>query len=455
MNHFKPLILVVDDEIKSQEILIDILKYKGYSVQGVSTGQDALAFVETNEIDLVFLDLKLPDIDGTKVLDCIKQQSPLTPVVIISAYGDIPTAVRTTQLGATAFLEKPLDSREILTTVEKILGSSKSDRDGELKKDGLFQRYGMIGTSPPILKIYDTIDHAAPTDAAVLIEGETGTGKELVAKAIHNFSPRKGNPFVKVNCAAIPNDLIESELFGHKKGAFTGAMFDKKGKFQLADTGTLFLDEIADMNPLTQSKVLRAIQENEVETIGGDGPIKVSLRIIAASNKNLKEQVKSGYFREDLFFRLNVINMRLPTLKERREDIPYLLDHYLKKYCEDYNRRQKRLSHAALEILLNRDWPGNIRELVNVVQKIVILFDDDLIEERHLFSVFQQQEFEQNLSANLSLREAKENFEREYIYNKLIINKFSMQKTADELCIERTNLYRKIKQLGIKVPDAY
>ena len=328
MRNNKSVILVVDDEIKIQDIIIDILRYKGYHVEGVSTGNEALEFLGDHNVDLIFLDLKLPDIDGSELIHTIKLNSPLTPVVIISAYGDIPTAVKTTQLGAATFLEKPLDASAIIETVDVLLKHSEKIIKKENLKLEHESRFGMIGISPAITNVFGTIEKVASTNASVFIKGESGTGKELVAKAIHNQSSRKQERMVRVNCAAIPNDLIESELFGHKKGAFTGAMEDKKGRFELADKSTLFLDEIADINLLTQSKVLRVLQEKEFEPIGGTETIKTDMRVISATNKNLDREVAEGWFRQDLFFRLNVINIQIPPLKDRKEDIPYLVEHY-------------------------------------------------------------------------------------------------------------------------------
>ncbi|MBD3377471.1 response regulator [candidate division KSB1 bacterium] len=446
----KAMILVIDDEIKIQQLLIDMLNYKGYKVIGASNGQQAKKILNSENIDLVFLDLRLPDIDGTDLLLHIKQLDSLLPVIIISAYGDIPTAVKATQLGAADFLVKPLDAKQIFRAIEKEIKEHSKALGQKFKVKEFQSRYGLIGISDPMIRLYETIEKTAPTDAAVLIHGETGTGKELVAQAIHCLSHRRKGPFVRVNCSAIPTHLIESELFGHKKGAFTGAFADYKGKLAHAHGGTILLDEIGDMDPLNQAKVLRVLQSGEYEPVGSSTLKHVNIRIISATNKNLEYEIRKNRFRSDLYFRLNVIHIELLPLRERKDDIPHLFDYYLKYFCDEYHQKHKRFTPQAMEILLSREWKGNIRELKNVAEKLVVLGEAQVISLHELQAVLELQEIQTLDRGEMTLKEARDQFEKEFIFNKLISHNYNITATAQALGIERTNLYRKMHSLGIR-----
>jgi len=447
----RPVILVVDDEPKSLDILADILKHQGYKVLLAATGQQAIDTVAANPVDLILLDLRLPDIHGSVVLERIKKTHPLLPIVIISGHGTIPIAVNTTQKGAADFIEKPLDTDQVLDTINRVLTKSFAQQEATALSAKYQERYGMVGAGAKMRRVYEIIEKAAPTDASILIHGESGTGKELLAKAVHKSSPRSLGPYIKLNCAAIPVNLIESELFGYMKGAFTGALYNKEGKFFAAHGGTLFLDEIGDMDLSTQSKVLRALQEKEIQPVGSNETIPVDIRLIAATHKNLREEIKKETFRQDLFYRINVVSIEVPPLRERKEDIPLLVDHFLTNFCDEYNRKRKRVSPQAMEILLSRDWwENNVRELRNVIEKIVVLVDDELITPSVLQIVLEIQELEYSMDEPISLHEARERFERELIRNKLIANNWNISAASKMLGIERTNLHRKMKALGIK-----
>src|SRR3954470_8048519 len=376
----KARILVVDDEAEIRRSVRMILEYEGYDVQEASSGPEGLAMIERETLDLVFLDIKMPGLDGLEALQRIRQTNESLPVVIISGHGTVSTAVEATKAGAFDFIEKPLASERVLLTIRNALDQTRLADENRNLKRAVEVRHQMVGESPALRHVWDAIKRAAPTNATVLLLGESGVGKELVARSIHRNSLRNRERFVQVNCAAIPEELIESELFGHEKGSFTGATEKQIGKFEQADRGTIFLDEVGDMSPKTQAKVLRVLQEGEVERIGSARTIKVDVRVIAATNKNLEEEIEKGHFREDLYFRLSVIPIRVPPLRDRREDIPALVRHFAEFFSRENNVRQKRISAAALDALTRYRWRGNIRELRNTVERMIIMTGADTIE---------------------------------------------------------------------------
>ncbi|MFQ5790632.1 MAG: sigma-54-dependent transcriptional regulator, partial [Acidobacteriota bacterium] len=380
----KPRVLVVDDEASIRRTMRMTLEYEGFEMLEAATGADALRTVENERPDLVFLDIKMPGMDGLEVLGELKEKAGQVPVIIISGHGNVQTAVQATKLGAFDFIEKPLETERVLLAARNALRRKELEEEvGQLRLR--FERhYQMVGSSPAMEKVREAIRRSAPTNATVLISGESGTGKELVARAIHSNSNRARGPFVQVNCAAIPEDLIESELFGHEKGSFTGATSKQIGKFELAHRGTIFLDEIADMSPRTQAKVLRVLQEGEVERVGSSATKRVDVRVIAATNKKLDEEIERGRFREDLYFRLSVIPIRTPPLRERPEDIPVLVDHFTDSFSAEDSLRKKRFSPEAMERLKKYTWKGNIRELRNTVERLLIMAPGDVIEAEDL-----------------------------------------------------------------------
>jgi len=368
-------ILIIDDEVSIRRTLRDILENEGYGVDDAPDGMEGLKLVKANHYDAVLCDIKMPKMDGLEVLEKIQETNSDIPVVMISGHGNIDTAVDAIRKGAYDYISKPPDLNRLLVTIRNAFEKSNLVTETKILKKKVSKKYEMIGESGSIHKIHEMINRVAPTDARVLITGENGTGKELVAHALHEKSNRSNAPLIEVNCAAIPSELIESELFGHEKGAFTSAIRQKKGNFELADGGTLFLDEIGDMSLSAQSKVLRALQENKITRVGGDKEIKVNVRVIAATNKNLKKEIEEGRFREDLYHRLGVILIHVPSLNERKDDIPTLAKHFLQQVCEEYGMSQKEFAPDALKALQTINWTGNIRELRNVVERLVILCD--------------------------------------------------------------------------------
>lgn len=373
-------ILIIDDEASIRRALREILEYEDFDVDEAGDGKEGLEKAINNAYDLIFCDIKMPKMDGLEVLSALQNKKVDTPIVMISGHGNIETAVEAIKNGAFDFIEKPLDLNRILVTVRNAGDKQNLVEEKKILKKTV-QRYkgsSIIGETEEIVHIKEMIGKVGPSEARVLVTGENGTGKELVARSLHDNSPRKDEPFIEVNCAAIPSELIESELFGHEKGAFTSAIKQRKGKFELAKAGTLFLDEIGDMSPSAQAKVLRALQENVIQRVGGDKNIKVNPRIIAATNKNLREEIKEGNFREDLYHRLSVILIHVPTLNERKEDIPVLAEHFLTITCAEHGIPRKEFTSDALEALKNTLWTGNIRELRNVVERMVILCDNKI-----------------------------------------------------------------------------
>jgi two-component system nitrogen regulation response regulator NtrX len=455
----KETILVVDDEAGVRASLAGILGDEGYAVHAVESGEKALAALDGQRFDLVLLDVWLPGADGLEILRRLRERDAEVPVVVISGHGTIETAVKAVRLGAQDFVEKPLALEKTLLAVRNALRRRRLEAEVRVLKERLDGRYVMVGESPAIRRLRADIAQAAPTSGRALIFGENGTGKELVARAIHAQSHRAAGPFVEVNCAAIPEELIESELFGHARGAFTGALSTRKGKFELADGGTLFLDEIGDMSLKTQAKVLRALQEQRIEPVGGAGSVEVDVRVIAATNKHLEEEIRAGRFREDLFFRLNVIPFHVPPLRERREDIPLLARHFMETLSAEHGRRPRTIAPGALEVLAQMPWPGNVRELRNIVERLVIMTHAEVIEVSHLPASLLEaapvaaqappdgrSEERPDLG---TLSEAREEFERRYIQKKYQEAGGNMSRTAEALGVERSNLYRKMKAYGL------
>jgi two-component system nitrogen regulation response regulator NtrX len=366
-------ILVIDDERSIRNTLKDILGFEGYAVEVAENGLIGLEMVKGTDFDIILCDIKMPEMDGIEVLEKIIELKPETTVVMISGHGNIDTAVEAIKKGAFDFIVKPLDLNRLLITIRNAGDKTVLVKETKVLKQKINKRYEIIGQSPQIIKVLEMTDRVAPTEARVLITGANGTGKELIARRLHELSPRAEAPFIEVNCAAIPSELIESELFGHEKGAFTSAIKQRKGKFEQADGGTLFLDEIGDMSLSAQSKVLRALQENIITKVGSDTPVKVNVRVIAATNKDLADEIKNGNFREDLYHRLSVILINVPSLESRKEDIPLLASHFIEQICSEYGQPPKEIDQDAVLELQNRKWTGNIREFRNVIERLIIL----------------------------------------------------------------------------------
>ncbi len=456
----KARILVVDDEAEIRRSVRMILEYEGYDVQEASSGPEGIAIVEREPPDLVFLDIKMSGMDGLEALQKIRQSNESLPVVIISGHATVSTAVEATKLGAFDFIEKPLASERVLVTIRNALDQTRLQNENRSLKRAVEIRHQMVGESPALRQVWDAIKRAAPTNATVLLLGESGAGKELVARSIHRNSLRSRERFVQVNCAAIPEELIESELFGHEKGSFTGATEKQIGKFEQADRGTIFLDEVGDMSAKTQAKVLRVLQEGEVERLGSARTIKVDVRVIAATNKDLEAEIEKGNFREDLYFRLSVIPITVPPLRERREDIPALVRHFVDLFSRENNRRPQRFTPAALEYLQKARWKGNVRELRNTVERLLIMTPGDAIDVDDLREVVRMDAKPAAVSAAApnepnererpgTLREFKESAERAFLVDKLRENAWNISKTAEVIGTPRSNLYKKLEQYAI------
>jgi len=452
-------ILVVDDEDNIRTSLAGVLEDEGFRPLFANDGVTALDVIRKELPDLVLLDIWMPRMDGIETLQRMKELHPSLLVIMMSGHGTIETAVKSTKMGAYDFIEKPLSLEKLLVTIRNALGMLRLKDENETLREMAFRERGMTGSSPAMVKLQEQILLVAPTNASVLITGENGTGKELVARSIHFHSQRKDRPFVEINCAAIPEELIESELFGHEKGAFTGAVAQKKGKFDQADGGTLFLDEIGDMSLKTQAKILRILQERKFERVGGNRTIEVDVRIIAATNKVLEDEIRAGSFREDLFYRLNVVPFTVPPLRERREDIPILVEHFLDLYSLREGNERKTITPEAMEALKGGAWPGNVRELKNVVERLVIMTPGATITAAHIpDSVGSGAAVREagagrmeSLMERDTLREARDEFEKEFILRKLEEFNWNISKTAEAIELERSNLHRKIKSYGIDV----
>ena len=455
----KSTVLIVDDEAGVRSALSGVLRDEGYAVDAVESGEACLERVARTPYDVVVLDIWLPGIDGLATLARLRARGVDAPVVMISGHGNIESAVRAIKLGAFDFVEKPLSLEKTVLVVGNAVRQRRLEAENRALREHVDRRLTMVGESYAMAQLREQIAMAAPTNGRVLIFGENGTGKELVARAIHALSARRDGPFVEVNCAAIPEELIESELFGHERGAFTGAVARRRGKFELADQGTIFLDEVGDMSLKTQAKVLRVLQEQTFERVGGTEIITVDVRVIAASNKPLEEEIQKGNFREDLFYRLNVIPFEIPSLRERREDIPLLANYFLLLFSQEYGKRKKTLSPAAMDLLLQHPWPGNVRELRNVMERMVIMVHGDTIQDADVApslrvrpGVVSEAAAEPEVSWDGPLREARERFERQYILRRLKEAHWNISRTADRMGIERSNLHRKMKAYGIEAP---
>ena len=463
-------ILVIDDEAGIRDSMRRTLEYQGYQFVGAATGQEGLALIEHDPPDLVFLDIKMPGMDGLEVLERIKASNPAVPVVMVSGHGTAQNAFEARDKGASGFIEKPFSEPVLLERIQKELGEKTLRSDLErtqtayrtLSKE-IDAKYQMVGTSAALGKVDQAIKRAAPSHATVLLQGESGVGKELVARTIHRLSPRSRERFVQVNCAAIPEDLIESELFGHEKGSFTGATERQVGKFEQADRGTIFLDEVGDMSLKTQAKVLRVLQEGEVERIGSAKTVNVDVRVIAATNKHLETEIEKGNFREDLYFRLAVIPIHVPPLRERPEDIPLLVKHFLNLLARENNRRPKQVTPSAMEALKRYRWRGNIRELRNTIERMIIMTEGDAVDFADLPEVVKSDkgaprpappgaaQAVPGAGADAgTLREFKESAERAWLVEKLRENAWNISKTAEVIGTPRSNLYKKLEQYAIR-----
>ena len=449
----KSRILVIDDEAEIRRSVRMILEYEGYEVIEASSGPEGVTLAEREGPDLVFLDIKMPGMDGLDALQRIKATNETLPVVIISGHGTVSTAVEATKLGAFDFIEKPLASERVLVTIRNALDQTRLRDENTSLKRAVEVRHQMVGESSALRQVWDAIKRAAPTNATVLLLGESGSGKELVARSIHRNSLRSRDRFVQVNCAAIPEELIESELFGHEKGSFTGATEKQIGKFEQADRGTIFLDEVGDMSAKTQAKVLRVLQEGEVERLGSAKTIKVDVRVIAATNKDLEAEIEKGNFREDLYFRLSVIPIRVPPLRDRRDDISALVRHFADLFSRDNNRRPQRFTPAALDYLQRARWKGNVRELKNTVERLIIMTPGEVIDVDDLRDIVRLEakatSGDNEKERPGTLREFKESAERTFLVGKLRENNWNISKTAEVIGTPRSNLYKKLEQYGI------
>jgi two-component system nitrogen regulation response regulator NtrX len=452
----RPRVLVIDDELAIRDSLRMTLEYAGYEFIGAATGQEGLALADRESPDLVLLDIKMPGMDGLEVLDRLRAMNEALPVIVISGHGTIATAVESTKKGAVNFIEKPFASERLLVDLGNALDQRQLRDENRSLRRAVEARHQMVGESTGLKDVMAAIARAAPTGATVLIDGESGVGKELVARAIHRNSLRSRERFVQVNCAAIPEELIESELFGHEKGSFTGATEKQVGKFEQADRGTIFLDEVGDMSAKTQAKVLRVLQEGEVERLGSARTIKVDVRVIAATNKDLEAEIARGRFREDLYFRLAVIPIHVPSLRERAGDIPLLVRHYVDYFTRENNARPKRVTPAALDVLSRYRWKGNIRELRNTVERLVIMAPGEAIDVADLPESIRTPAGETTGPAApgpdagaATLREFKDSAERAYLVSRLREHGWNISRTADAIDTPRSNLYKKLEQYQI------
>lgn len=449
-------VLLIDDDAGIRESMRMPLEYEGYEYAAAATAEDGLAAIQRESPDIVFLDVKMPGMDGLEALTRIKAVDEALPVVMISAHGNAQVGMEATKRGADDFIEKPFGAERLLVTIKNVLSQTRLRHENTTLKRAVEARYQMVGESSGLRQIGDAIKRAAPTNATVLILGESGAGKELVARAIHRNSLRSRERFIQVNCAAIPEELIESELFGHEKGSFTGATEKQIGKFEQADRGTIFLDEVGDMSPKTQAKVLRVLQEGEVERLGSSKTIKVDVRVIAATNKDLEAEIEKGTFREDLFFRLSVIPIRVPPLRDRREDIAPLVRHFADLFSREHNRRPQRFTSPALEHMQKAHWKGNIRELRNTVERLIIMTPGETIDVddlRDIVRIESRPAGADNGGGEKerpgTLREFKEVAERAFLVDKLREHNWNISKTAEVIGTPRSNLYKKLEQYGI------
>ena len=449
----KPTILIVDDEPGVRSSLSGVLRDEGYTVEAVASGEECLDRMTRGPVDLIVLDVWLPGMDGLATLARLRERQVDAQIVLISGHGNIESAVRAIKLGAFDFVEKPLSLDKTVLVIRNALRQRRLEAENRALRAQMDRTQTMVGESYAMRQLREQVAMAAPTNGRVLIYGENGTGKELVARTIHALSRRRNAAFVEVNCAAIPEELIESELFGHVRGSFTGAVSDRRGKFEMADGGTLFLDEIGDMSLKTQAKVLRVLQEQTLEAVGGTTRITVDARVVAATNKDLQTEIRNGTFREDLYFRLNVIPIFVPPLRERSEDIPLLADHFMAEFAREYGKRVKAFDVGALAIIQHYPWPGNVRELRNVIERLMIMVPGDSTSTADLSFLdnnpFLRFHVGAALSERLTLHDARDRFERDLILETLAGQQGNMSRTADVLGVERSNLYRKMRTFGI------
>ena len=448
-----PSILIVDDEPGVRSALGGVLRDEGYNVDAVESGEACLERLSRRVFDVVVLDIWLPGMDGLATLARMRERQVDSQVVIISGHGSVESAVRAIKMGAFDFVEKPLSLEKTVLAVRNALRQRHLEAENLALRARVDAQHTMVGESGVMMRLREQVAMAAPTNGRVLIFGENGTGKELVARNIHALSLRRSGPFVEVNCAAIPEELIESELFGHVRGAFTGAVADRRGKFELAHGGTIFLDEIGDMSLKTQAKVLRVLQEQVMEAVGGSTRIRVDARVLAATNKDLRAEIRAGRFREDLYFRLNVVPISVPPLRERRDDIPVLADHFMAMLAREYGRRAKRFEADAVDALQRYAWPGNVRELRNVIERLMIMVPGDRVTSRDLLFLDQAAgaavAIDGATEPVMPLHDARDDFERQYILRALAAHHGNISRTAEALGVERSNLYRKMRSFGI------
>jgi two-component system nitrogen regulation response regulator NtrX len=446
-----PSILVVDDEPGVRSSLSGVLRDEGFDVEAAASGEECLDRAARSPYDVIVLDVWLPGVDGLVTLQRLRERKVDAQVVMISGHGNIESAVRAIKMGAFDFVEKPLSLEKTVLVVRNALRQRDLETENRALRARVDRQHIMVGESFAMRQLREQVETAAPTNGRVLIYGENGTGKELVARTVHQLSRRRNGPFIEVNCAAIPEELIESELFGHQKGAFTGAVADKPGRFEQANGGTIFLDEIADMSVKTQAKVLRVLQEQVMERVGGTQRIRVDVRILAATNKDLPAEIRAGRFREDLYFRLNVIPIFVPPLRDRQDDISLLAEHFMALMAAEYGRRPKRLAPEAVGRLRQYAWPGNVRELRNVIERLMIMVPGDTITAQDLAFLGRDDLIDRTptVQPSLPLAEARERFERDYILQALAAEHGNISRTADLLGVERSNLYKKMKAFGI------
>lgn len=453
-----PSVLIVDDEPSILKTLGDLLTDEGFEVITALNGYEALKSIDSDSPDLVLLDIWMPGIDGIETLKAIKKDNPHIQVIIITGHGTIETAVKATKLGAFDLIEKPLSIDKVILSINNALNFRRLEEENRYLRKKTLEKNSIDGNSPLITELKKQIEALAPTDSWVLITGENGTGKELVARTIHQLSPRSEFPLVDVNCAAIPEELIESELFGHEKDSFTGAITKKIGKFELASNGTIFLDEIGDMSLTTQAKILRVLQEQQFQRVGGSRTLKVSVRVITASNKDLKHEIAKGTFREDLYYRINVVPIQVPSLRERREDIALLVETFLAENARKGLGSRKKITDRALDLLREYPWPGNVRELKNLVERLTIMVKSDLIDTVDIPLPYNPEPGEKTLKSDRHLlsikllKDAKREFEREYIRLKLLEHDNNVAQTARAIGVERSYMHKKIKRI-MPVPD--
>jgi two-component system nitrogen regulation response regulator NtrX len=448
-------ILIIDDEIEICESIKMILEYEGYNVQYSIKSNEGVEKALSEDYAALLLDIQMPEMNGFEVLKKVKESNPALSVIMISAHGSVENAIKATRLGAFDFIEKPIDRDKLVISIRNAVEQSNLISENKEYKQSILGDDKILGKSRAIQNILLTIEKVAPLDTRVMITGENGTGKELVAKAIHNKSERKDKSFVEVNCAAIPNELIESELFGHEKGSFTGAVQQRIGKFELANKGTLFLDEVGDMSPQTQAKVLRAIEDGKIERVGGNKKIDVDVRIISATNKNLKDEIAAGNFREDLYHRLNVIPLNIPPLKERAEDIPILVESFSNDITKRHKKAPVMFEENTMKFLQSLSWSGNVRELRNAIERIIILVDKKDISRRDIEFLFagSQSSIGDIIADSNSFQEFKEKAEKAFIIKQLKSNDWNISKTAEILDIQRSHLYNKMKKYEIEKED--